>query len=1272
MTNFINKFYKTIFKSKSQNDYGVKRKNVKTIKDLVLEAAKLYKTKPFINYQDDNEMKKISFKEVSSNCESYSVWINDIKESLLKPIHVGLLGVGNVNYFMIYLATMFSGNLTVPIDPSLEINTLIYCIDFSDIDILFYESKYRSKISILKEKCPKVKYFIPIEKDIRRKDILEDGSEEENNKEKDFIDIMNQYEKKGTICHVKKNQNALIIFTSGTTTGKKKAVVLTHENLIDRVFSSIVNKNEVYLQILPYYHIFSTCDFFGGLRYGHRICLNLKMENLIHNLQLYQPTRMNVVPLIAKNLLNRVKFIREENPNISKEEARNRIFGKNLKKIVCGGGFLSPELAKAYEELDIRIGQGYGMTETSSKGTLPDFNPKYCSSVGMIAPSCKIRIVDDEIQIKSKSCMKGYYKNPKETQKIYTKDGWIRTGDLGYFKENHLYLIGRKKNLIILSNGENVSPEVLEGLYDKEMLFKEIIIYGDGDVLGMEVYPNMEYAKLVLDESKENSLKRELWNVIEQKNKALPSYERIVKLSVRDTPFIKTSSNKIIRSAFMKELKKRKESSSKTDNTVDVGKEKKYETQPKKMIMPTTDIQKKIYSMVRSTLGSRSFDITSDLYDYGLDSFCSMSLVTEIGKEYNIKMELSDIVHHSSIVQLEEVVKSKLDRQNQEDDTEKIDLSPREAYRFISSQTVSGLFLKGTKSSNINGLFRLHPKVDLLRLKKAIEKLIDIHVELKMTLNVDEDGQYYHYRHDDRKADIKIIELTDEEWNEKKKNILVPYYSTPDELMYQITIYKTEVYNYLYFSINHIISDGQSYKVLMNDLEDIYAGREVLPKDYTFFEYTLEYNANEAKALEREKNYYKNLLDGITVHNSPFAHRKADVHGLPKPNTRKGEFSKINHKDFMEFCEKEAVTPNTLFLTAAGLTVCLMEGCENFLIASAHNGRINQRWDRVIGFMTKTYAFRYDFNPNETIMDALHRSSKQILTTMSLTHVAYDLMNSFIIQYQGNLRQFDTIGGHPTQMEPVPFEFCSHHICIFDTGKKFTYARCCWENIFDLERFEMFIEIVEEVIVAVIQGARKIDEILDGISHSYITERHTISVEALNDAIGEKFISSEEESKEVLHAYILDKNLKKHLLNGWGDLYLEENDKLIPDEDDDDDHTTKYIKNPFGEGRLYKTGYTGYFSSKGELTILENDSRYCILPDRTFPFIYENINGIEKAIKEYEGVEKVTIDLKYISNVYKIIAHVYGIDESNKAALTEFLKFKLESQLIPENIVFHN
>ena len=87
---------------------------------------------------------------------------------------------------------------------------------------------------------------------------------------------------------------------------------------------------------------------------------------------------------------------------------------------------------------------------------------------------------------------------------------------------------------------------------------------------------------------------------------------------------------------------------------------------------------------------------------------------------------------------------------------------------------------------------------------------------------------------------------------------------------------------------------------------------------------------------------------------------------------------------------------------------------------------------------------------------------------------------------------------------------------------------------------------------------------MDGISQSYITEHHTFSIEALNDVIGEKYIScEEEESEEVLHAYIiLDKHLKKHLLNGWGDLYLEENDKLIPDDDDDDDndHTTKYIK----------------------------------------------------------------------------------------------------------------
>ena len=173
------------------------------------------------------------------------------------------------------------------------------------------------------------------------------------------------------------------------------------------------------------------------------------------------------------------------------DEIKKEVFGSRLRRVSCGGGYLTPELARNYMDLGILIGQGYGMSECSPVISSAAWDrPDKIASVGRIVDRCEVRIVDGEIQVKSPSVMMGYYKDPENTAEAITEDGWLRTGDIGYVdEENFLYLTGRKKNLIILSNGENVAPEQIENMFADEMIVEDILVFEENDVITAEIYP---------------------------------------------------------------------------------------------------------------------------------------------------------------------------------------------------------------------------------------------------------------------------------------------------------------------------------------------------------------------------------------------------------------------------------------------------------------------------------------------------------------------------------------------------------------------------------------------------------------------------------------------------------------------------------------------------------------------------------------------------------------------------------------------------------------
>ena len=196
-----------------------------------------------------------------------------------------------------------------------------------------------------------------------------------------------------------------------------------------------------------------------------------------------------------------------------------------------------------FERYSITILQGYGMTECAPViSTSVSWNIRK-ESVGQLMPNCEAKVVDGELWVRGSSVMMGYYQMEKDTAEVLT-DGWLHTGDLGYVDEDgFVYLTGRKKNLIITKNGENVSPEELENKLGEDRLVQEILVRENEGVIEAEIFPDLEYAAKKGIEDLQAALQER----IDTYNRTAPAHKRVYRLKVRETEFEKTPSKKIKR-----------------------------------------------------------------------------------------------------------------------------------------------------------------------------------------------------------------------------------------------------------------------------------------------------------------------------------------------------------------------------------------------------------------------------------------------------------------------------------------------------------------------------------------------------------------------------------------------------------------------------------------------------------------------------------------------------------------------------------------------------
>ncbi len=493
-------------------------REVKTIKDLVYYADERFQEETFSREIVKKNFQDKSYHQFRTDCDALGVWLQE--QFPAQRIHAAVVGTTSYAYLTAWFGIQCGNHVSVPLDAANSTEKIADEINRSDSAVVFLDEKHAKDLENLKPLCPAVKYFIRLS---------------------DIAELTAAYLGQAPAGEPEPTDLAAILFTSGTT-GLSKGVMLSHANLIDNTTCEpdLGYHGDKRMTVLPVHHVFCfTCDILCALWYGRILCINDSMMRIIRNLKLFQPTSVTFVPMIAASVLNRMHQMAETNPD--KIAVGKEVFGENFSVIYTGGAYLSPEIILGYREFGIEIAQGYGMTECSPRICTGVKGSTQLESVGRIVPRCQVKIAEgNEIWVKSPSVMMGYYHNPEETAKSLTADGWLKTGDLGYQDENgYLYLTGRKKNLIILSNGENVSPEEIENQFSYFLPVKEMVVYALEGAIAAEVFPNPEYES--------EDIQAEIQAKIDEVNMKFPPAKRIVKLILRETEFPKTASKKIIR-----------------------------------------------------------------------------------------------------------------------------------------------------------------------------------------------------------------------------------------------------------------------------------------------------------------------------------------------------------------------------------------------------------------------------------------------------------------------------------------------------------------------------------------------------------------------------------------------------------------------------------------------------------------------------------------------------------------------------------------------------
>lgn len=536
----------------------------------------------FVDFDGNGGTKQsYTYTQVWRNVETLAQWM--ISNGIKKGDRVAVSGKNSPEWATVFIASMLAGAIACPMDYALHNAEIANLIKTAKPKMLFVDEEKYDWFQKSRLGC-KVYSLSPKEP-------------------KTFVYNLPAPKKVPAYPEVSDKDTAAILFTSGTT-GNPKGVMLSHENLVSDCFIAQQNlvlfDTDVFYNLLPIHHAYTMqaaliCPLSAGcsIVFGK----SMAVTRLLKELREGKITVMLGVPLLYNKLYTGIlkgvaakgkavelliKFLMNVSYGVKK------VFGVNVGKYllhsvldaanistirvaICGGGPLASSIFKGYNALGIDFIQGYGLTETSPIIALNPMEHFKIESVGMdFSPWEEIKILNPneqgigEIAVKGPMVMQGYYNMPYETAEMFTKDGFLKTGDLGWMdKEHYLMLSGRAKNLIVTEGGKNVYPEEIEDAFQLEYDVEQIMVRGyvaneetKSEQIEALVYPSDDLlARLEIDRANAAKDKRvydEIKLIVDKINKGLQPYARVSKITILDKALEMTTTRKIKRGSVAK------------------------------------------------------------------------------------------------------------------------------------------------------------------------------------------------------------------------------------------------------------------------------------------------------------------------------------------------------------------------------------------------------------------------------------------------------------------------------------------------------------------------------------------------------------------------------------------------------------------------------------------------------------------------------------------------------------------------------------------------
>lgn len=473
------------------------------------------------------------------------------------------------------------------------------------------------------------------------------------------------------VCVEDESETAVMLYTSGTT-GNPKGVMLSYENIMENIRGvkavHLIEESDRLLAVLPYHHIMPlSFTMVMPLHFGVLTVMldDLSSEGLKKALKKYQITVIIGVPrlweVMGKSILKQIRANRiaswlfDFSKHISSRNLRAILFSKVHKELgnyirimVSGGAKLDQEIGELFDRLGFHMIQGYGLTETAPIVSFNVPGRERQDSVGEIIPNVEVKILEDgEVLVRGKNVMQGYYKKEEETKQVIDEEGFFHTGDLGKVEGKHLIIIGRKKDMIVLSNGKNINPSDIESeLFKLTEYVQEIAVLEYEKKLVAIVYPNFELLEKKGISNIHESLK---WDIIDKYNVQAPSYRKIHDMKIVKEELPKTKMGKIRRFLLPALL-----------DAYAQGEEAPKEKNRERIPVPENLAEEfaVIQAYLEESKGEKVYPDSHLEIDLSMDSLDIVELISFLESRFGVRLAEADFIHIKTVLAIAEKIKA--------------------------------------------------------------------------------------------------------------------------------------------------------------------------------------------------------------------------------------------------------------------------------------------------------------------------------------------------------------------------------------------------------------------------------------------------------------------------------------------------------------------------------------------------------------------------------------------------------------------------------------